>query len=72
MVQSGGLLGRLLGSLLKKLLETTRNKKKKHNKVVLLARSNLSSIESKISETLIKMKLVRKIQRTKRRHQNDE
>ena len=72
MVQSGGLLGRLLGPLLKKLLETTRNKKKKHNKVVLLARSNLSSIESKISETLIKMKLVKKIQRTKRRHQNDE
>ena len=72
MVQSGGLLGRLLGSLLKKLLETTRNKKKNHNKVVLLARSNLSSIESKISETLIKMKLVKKIQRTKRRHQNDE
>ena len=72
MVQSGGLLGRLLGSLLRKLLETTRNKKKKHNKVVLLARSNLSSIESKISETLIKMKLVKKIQRTKRRHQNDE
>ena len=60
MVQSGGLLGRLLGSLLRKLLETTRNKKKKHNKVVLLARSNLSSIESKISETLIKMKLVKK------------
>ena len=72
MVQSGGLLGRLLGPLLKKLLETTRNKKKKHSKVVLLARSNLSSIESKISETLIKMKLVKKIQRTKRRHQNDE
>ena len=72
MVQSGGLLGRLLGSLLRKLLETTRNKKKKHNKVVLLARGNLSSIESKISETLIKMKLVKKIQRTKRRHQNDE
>ena len=72
MVQSGGLLGRLLGPLLKKLLETTRNKKKKHNKVVLLARSNLSSIESKISETLIKMKLVKKIQRTKRRHQNNE
>ena len=54
MVQSGGLLGRLLGPLLKRLLETTRNKKKKHNKVVLLARSKLSSIESKISETLIK------------------
>ena len=71
-MQSGGLLGRLLGPLLKKLLETTRNKKKKHNKVVLLARGNLSSIESKIYETLIKMKLVKKIQRTKRRHHNDE
>ena len=72
MVQSRGLLGGLLDPLLKKLLETTRNKKKKHNKVVLLARGNLSSIESKISEILIKMKLVKKIQRTKRRHQNDE
>ena len=39
--------------LAKKLLKTTRNKKKKHNKIVMLARSNLSSIESKISEALI-------------------
>ena len=37
----------------KKLLKTTRNKKKKHNKVVMLARSKLNSIESKISEALI-------------------
>ena len=37
----------------KKLLKTTRNKKKKHNKIVMLARSKLSSIESKISEALI-------------------
>ena len=36
-----------------KLLKTTRNKKKKHNKTVMLARSKLNSIESKISEALI-------------------
>ena len=40
--------------IIKKLLKTTRNKKKKHNKIVMLARSKLNSIESKISETLIK------------------
>ena len=37
----------------KKLLKATRNKKKKHNKIVMLARSKLNSIESKISEALI-------------------
>ena len=37
----------------KKFLKTTRNKKKKHNKIVMLARSTFSSIESKISEALI-------------------
>ena len=37
----------------KKFLKTTRNKKKKHNKMVMLARSKLNSIESKISEALI-------------------
>ena len=36
------------------LLKTTRNKKKKkHKKIVMLARSNLNSIESKLSEALI-------------------
>ena len=36
----------------KMFLKTTRNKKK-HNKIVMLARSKLNSIESKISEALI-------------------
>ena len=36
----------------KKFLKTTRNKKKKHNKIVMLARSKLDNIESKISEVL--------------------
>ena len=37
----------------KKFLKTIRNKKKKHNKIVMLARSKLNSIESKIYEALI-------------------
>ena len=42
---------------MKKLLKTTRNKKKKYNKIVMLARSKLNSIESKISEALINNKI---------------
>ena len=38
---------------MKKLLKTTQNKKKKHNQIVMLARSKLKSIGSKISEVLI-------------------
>ena len=37
----------------KKFLKTIRNKKKKHNKIVMLARSKLNSIESKISKALM-------------------
>ena len=37
----------------KKMLKTTRNKKKKHNKIVMLTKTKLNSIESKISEGLI-------------------
>ena len=37
----------------KKFLKTIRNKKEKHNKVVMLARSNINSIEDKISKALI-------------------
>ena len=37
----------------KKFLKTVRNKKKKHNKIVMLARSKLNSIESKISKALM-------------------
>ena len=40
--------------IVKKLLKTTRNKKKKHNKIIMLDRSTLNSIESKVSEALIK------------------
>ena len=40
-------------AIVKKLLKATRNKKKKHNKIVMLPRSKLNSIENKISEALI-------------------
>ena len=43
----------LCTGLIKKLLKATRNKKKKDNKIVMLARSKLNSIESKIFEALI-------------------
>ena len=43
----------------KKFLKTIRNKKKKHNKIVMLARSKLNSIESKISEALGNNKISR-------------
>ena len=39
--------------LVKKLLKATRNKKKKHNKTVMLASCKLNSIEGKISDALI-------------------
>ena len=37
----------------RKLSRATRNKKKNHNKIVILARRKLNSIESKVSEALI-------------------
>ena len=39
--------------LVKQLLKATRNTKKKHKKIVMLTRSKLNSIQSKISEALI-------------------
>ena len=39
----------------KKLLKATRNKKKKHDKILMLAKSKLNSIESLVSKALIDM-----------------
>ena len=39
--------------IIKKLLKTMRNKKQKHNKIVMLARIKLNRIESEISGVLI-------------------
>ena len=43
----------ITSGFVKKFLKTIRNKKKKHNKIVMLARSKLNSAESKISKALV-------------------
>ena len=50
----------LTTGIIKKLLKITRNQKKKHNKIVLLAKSKLSSIESLISQALIDLEIIHK------------
>ena len=50
---SCGLTFSITSGFIKKFLKTIRNKKKKHNKIVMLARSKLNSIESKISKALM-------------------
>ena len=42
---------------IKKLLGTTRNKKKKHDKILMLPKGKLNSIETLISQTLIDMEI---------------
>ena len=42
---------------MKKLLSITRNKKKKHDKILILAKSKLNSIETLVSQALIDMKI---------------
>ena len=46
-----------LTSGIKKLLNITRNKKKKHNKIVMLARRKLSSIGTVISQALTDLEI---------------
>ena len=53
---SCGLTFSITSGFIKKFLKTIRNKKKKHNRIVMLARSKLNGIESKISEALINKK----------------
>ena len=50
---SFGLAFSISTGLMKKLSKTTRNKKKKHNEIVMLVRSKLNSIENRISKALI-------------------
>ena len=45
----------LTTGIIKKLLSIRRNKKKKHNKILMLAKSKLNSIETLISQPLIDM-----------------
>ena len=42
----------ITSGFVKRFLKTIRNKKKKHNKIVMLARSKLNSLENKMSKAL--------------------
>ena len=53
-----GLVFSVSTGVIQKLFKTRRNKKKKHNKIVMLARSKLNSIESKISEALTNKEII--------------
>ena len=50
----------LTTGIIKKLLNITRSKKKKHNKILMLAKSELNSIESLISQALNDMEIIHK------------
>ena len=45
----------LTTGIIKKLLSITRSKKKKHDKILMLAKSKLDSIETLVSQALIRM-----------------
>ena len=47
----------LTTGIIKKLLSITRNKKKKHDKIFMLAKSKLNSIETLVSQALIDMEI---------------
>ena len=47
----------LTTGIVKKLLSITRNKKKKHDKILTLVKSKLNSIETIISQALTDMKI---------------
>ena len=47
----------LTTGIVKKLLDITRNKNKKHDKILILAKSKLNSIETLISQALIDMEI---------------
>ena len=47
----------LTTGIIKKLLSITRNKKKKHDKILMLAKSKLDSIETLVFQALIDMEL---------------
>ena len=56
---SFNLVFKISTGIIKKLLKKTRNEKKKHNKILVLARSKFNSIESKISVALINNEISR-------------
>ena len=51
----------LIIGIINKLLHMRRNKKRKHNKIVMLARSKLNSIETLVSQAFIDIEISQKI-----------
>ena len=51
------LFSSLTKGIIKKLLSITRNKKKKHDKILMLAKSKLNSTETLVSQALIDMEI---------------
>ena len=47
----------LTTGIIKKLLSITKNKKKKHDKILILAKSKFKSIETLVSQALIGMEI---------------
>ena len=47
----------LTPGIIKKLLSITRSKKKKHDKILMLAKSKLNSIEALVSQVMIDMEI---------------
>ena len=47
----------LTTGIIKKLLSIARNKKKKHDKILMLAKSKLNSIETLVSQALINIEI---------------
>ena len=47
----------LVTGIIKKVLKITRNKKKKHNKILVFAKSELNSIETVVSQALIDLEI---------------
>ena len=47
----------LTTGIIKKLLKETRKKKKKHSKIIMLAKSKLNSIETLMSQVLIGLEI---------------
>ena len=47
----------LTTGIIKKLLKETRKKKKKHSKMIMLAKSKLNSIETLMSQALIDLEI---------------
>ena len=50
----------LSAGIINKLLEITRNKKKKHNKLFMLAKSKLNRIEALVFQALIDLEISHK------------